>query len=70
MKYRTGTLYIQGCCSTVYGTVYGNTVRYGKNGFTVFLKIGTVYMVTVRYGVRYGPFFRGLTFLTLRFMFT
>ena len=23
----------QGCCSTVYGTVYGNTVRYGKNVF-------------------------------------
>ena len=44
---------IQGCCSTV----YGNTIRYGKNGF--YRIFDTVY--TVRYGTVYGTirFFAG-----------
>jgi hypothetical protein len=50
--------------------VYGNTVRYGKNGlYRIFGNWHRIYG-KVRYGVRYGPFFHGLIFLTLRFMFS
>ena len=50
----------QGCCSTVYGTVYGNTVRYGKNGFYRIFENWHRIFGKIRYSVRYGPFFRGL----------
>jgi hypothetical protein len=44
----------QGCCSTVYGTVYGNTVRYGKNVFCrIFENWHRIYG-KIRYGERYG----------------
>ena len=44
----------QGCCSTVYGTVYGNTVRYGKTNFyRIFENWHRIYG-KIRYGERYG----------------
>ena len=56
---------VQSCCCTVYGTV-----RYGKNGFYRLFKNWHRIYGKIRYGVRYGLFFCGLIFLTLRFMFT
>jgi len=48
---------LQGCCSTVYSTVYGNTVRYGKNVFyRIFENWHRIYG-KIRYSVQYNPFF-------------
>ena len=50
----------QGCATTVYGTVYSYTVRYGNTAYSrIYTVLDRIYG-KVRYGVRYGPNFESL----------
>ena len=56
----TGQHHNQGCATTVYGTVYGYTVRYGNTAYSrIYTVLDRIYG-KIRYGVRYGPNFESL----------
>jgi hypothetical protein len=51
---------VQGCATTVYGTVYDYTVRYGNTAYSrIYTVLDRLYGIK-RYGVRYGPNFKSL----------
>jgi len=55
------SVYEQGCASTVYGTVYGYTVRYGNTAYNSNYTILDHIYGKIRYGKRYGLNFESLT---------
>ena len=52
---------VQGCASTVYGTVYGYTVQYGNTAYNSIYTILDHIYGKIRYGERYGLNFESLT---------
>jgi len=53
--------YNQCCATTVYGTMYGYTVRYGNTAYSrIYTVLDRIYG-KLRYGIRFGPNFESLS---------